>query len=177
MTGDATDESFSTRVGISWLDAFRVLRSPSIGAIARLGLTLVVLFLLWLLAAELIYLWTLGPQPPRSIGAFLRDVLTTRDGWIMIGAGVGVGFVFAVVALAISVVSFPLLLDRNIIVDAAISVSVRSVRANQGPLAVRGMIVTAGLVIGSIQFLLGLVVVLPVLGHATWHLHQTLARD
>ena len=162
---------------VSWLDAFRVLRSPSIGAIALLGLTLVVLFLLWLLAADLIYLGTLGPQPPQSAGAFLRDVFTTPDGWIMIGAGFGVGFVFAVVVLAISVVSFPLLLDRNLSVDAAVSISVRSVQANPGPLAAWGLIVAAGLVIGSIPFLLGLVVVLPVLGHATWHLHRALVRD
>ncbi len=161
----------------SWLDAFRVLRSPSIGAIALLGATLTVLFLLWLMAAQVIYVWTLGPQPPQSAGAFLHEMFTTRNGWIMIGAGVFTGFVFAAVVLAISVVSFPLLLDRDLSVDAAVSVSVRSVRANPGPLAVWGLIVTAGLVVGSIPFLLGLVVVLPVLGHATWHLYRKLIPD
>lgn len=162
---------------ISWVDAFGVLRSPSIGAIALLSATLAVLFLLWLLAAEVIYVWTLGPEPPQSAGAFFQDVFTTRDGWIMIGAGVATGSIFAVVVLAISVVSFPLLLDRDLSVDAAVSASVRSVQANPGPLAVWGLIVTAGLVIGSIPFLLGLVVVLPVLGHATWHLYRKLIRD
>jgi len=161
----------------SWLDAFRVLRSPSIGAITLLGLTLAVLYLLWLFAADVIYLSTLGPNPPQSAGAFLRAVFTTGEGWIMIVAGVATGFVFAVVVLAISVVSFPLLLDRDLSVDAAVSVSIRSVQANPGPLAVWGLIVTAGLVIGTLPFLLGLVIVLPVLGHATWHLYRRLIPD
>lgn len=161
----------------SWLDAFRVLRSPSIGAITLLGLTLAVLYLLWLFAAEAIYIWTLGPKPPVSASVFLHDVFTTWEGWLMIVAGVGTGLIFAVVVLAISVVSFPLLLDRDLSVGAAVSVSVNSVRANPGPLAAWGLIVAAGLVIGSIPFLLGLVIVLPVLGHSTWHLYRRLIRD
>ncbi|HET8996320.1 MAG TPA: DUF2189 domain-containing protein [Acetobacteraceae bacterium] len=161
----------------SWVDAFRVLRSPSIGAIALLGVSLVVLFVLWLMAANIIYLWTLGPEPPQSLGGFLRAVFTTADGWIMIAAGLGIGFLFAVVVLAISVVSFPLLLDRDTGVDTAVSFSVHSVRANPGPFAVWGMIVASGLVLGSIPCLIGLVIVLPVLGHATWHLYRRLVRD
>lgn len=161
----------------SWVDAFRVLRSPSIGAIALLGFALVVLFVLWLMAADIIYLWTLGPKPPQSAGSFLRDVFTTPDGWIMIAAGLGVGFLFAVVVLAIGVVSFPLLLDRDVGVDTAVSFSVHSVQANPGPFAAWGLIVAAGLVLGSIPCLIGLVIVLPVLGHATWHLYRRLVRD
>ncbi len=157
---------------VSWADAFGVLRSPSIGAIAWLGLILVALFLLWLAAAEVIYLVTLGPQPPASPAAFASEVFTTPAGWGLIGLGVGVGFVFAVVVLTISVVSFPLLLDRDLGVDAAVSTSVQVVRANPGPVAAWGVIVAAALVIGSIPFLLGLVVILPVLGHATWHLYR-----
>lgn len=159
---------------VRWVDAFRVLRSPSIGAITVLGLILVVVFLLWLLAAELIYLGTLGPTPPASIETFVRAVFTTQAGWVMIGVGVGTGLMFAVAVLAISAISFPLLLDRDLDVDAAISTSIRSLRANPGPLAAWGLIVTTGLVIGSIPCLLGLVIVLPVLGHATWHLYRAL---
>lgn len=159
---------------VSWLDAFKVLRSPSIGAIALLGSTLVVLFLLWLMAAQIIYMLTLGPQPPASAGVFFRDVFTTVPGWVMIAAGLGTGFVFAAIVLVISAVSFPLLLDRHLGVDGAITFSARSVRANPGPFAAWGLIVAAGLVIGSIPFLLGLVIVLPILGHATWHLYRKL---
>jgi uncharacterized membrane protein len=129
------------------------------------------LFLLWLLAAWGIYAITLGPAPPASVGSFLRDVFTTNAGWVMIGAGVGVGFLFALLVLAISAVSFPLLLDREAGVDTAILTSVRAIATNPVPMAAWGLIVAAGLVLGSIPLFLGLIVVMPVLGHATWHLY------
>jgi len=157
---------------ISWVDAWKVVRSPAFGSILGLGLLLLGIFLLWLGAAYWIYLVTLGPEPPVSIGAFISDVFTTVAGWTMIVLGVGVGFLFAVLVLSISVISFPLLLDRDVGVYAAIDASIRSVVANPGPMAVWGMIVAGGLVLGSIPALLGLIVVMPVLGHATWHLYR-----
>jgi uncharacterized membrane protein len=93
----------------------------------------------------------------------------------MIGFGVGVGFLFALLVLAISVVSFPLLLDREVGLDTAILTSVRAVVANPGPMAIWGLIVAGGLVIGSIPFFLGLIIVMPVLGHASWHLYRKVA--
>jgi uncharacterized membrane protein len=157
---------------VNWVDWFGVLRSPSIGAVVGLGLWLIAIFVLWLVAAEVIYVATLGPEPPASIPAFVRDVFTTPQGWTMIVVGFGVGFLFAVVALSISVVSFPLLLDRDVRMETAIGTSVQVVLANPVPMAAWGLIVAAGLVIGSIPALLGLVVVMPVLGHATWHLYR-----
>ncbi|HZC15853.1 MAG TPA: DUF2189 domain-containing protein [Caulobacteraceae bacterium] len=156
----------------SWTDAFGVVRSPAFGSIVALGLLLVGIFLLWLGAAYAIFLATVGPQPPASVAAFGREVLGTSAGWAMIGVGTGVGFLFAVLALAISVVSFPLLLDRHVGVGAAIATSVRAVAANPGPMAVWGMVVVGGLLIGSLPVLAGLVVVVPLLGHATWHLYR-----
>ena len=161
-------------IEVTWADAFGVVRSPSFGAIVLLGLLLMGIFLLWLVAAEAIYQLTLGPAPPASLASFVRDVLTTDVGWVMIGFGVGVGFLFALLVLAISVVSFPLLLDREMGLDTAILTSVRAVVANPGPMAIWGLIVAGGLVIGSIPFFLGLIIVMPVLGHATWHLYRRL---
>ncbi|MDH3701072.1 MAG: DUF2189 domain-containing protein [Alphaproteobacteria bacterium] len=155
-----------------WADAFGTVRSPSFGAIVVLGLLLLAIFVLWLLAAQSIYAATLGPEPPSSAAAFLRDVLTTNAGWTMIAVGVGVGFLFAVLVLAISVVSFPLLLDRNVGLGTAISTSVHVVTANPGVSAVWGLIVAGSLVIGSIPLFLGLIIVMPVLGHATWHFYR-----
>lgn len=159
-------------VVVNWVQAFGVLRSPSVGAIVGLGLVLLALFLLWLLAAHMIYNRTLGPEAPASLGAFVDDVFTTGPGWAMIGIGVGVGFLFALVVLSISVVAFPLLLDRKVGVGTAISTSVRAVAANPLPMATWGLIVVAGLVLGSLPFFLGLAIVMPVLGHATWHLYR-----
>jgi uncharacterized membrane protein len=157
---------------VTWADALGVFRSPSFGAIVVLGLLLMALFLLWLVAAEAIYQMTLGPAPPASFASFVRDVFTTDAGWMMIGVGVGVGFLFALVVLAISVVSFPLLLDRELGVDTAVLASLRAVLANPGPMAIWGLVVAGGLVVGSMPFFLGLIIVMPVLGHATWHLYR-----
>jgi uncharacterized membrane protein len=157
---------------INWADAFGVVRAPAFGAILVLGLLLLAIFLLWLAAAYAIYLVTLGPEPPASIGTFIRDVFTTRAGWALIVVGCGVGFLFAVLVLTISVVSFPLLLDRNVGLYTGVATSVRAVLVNPVPMAAWGLIVAGGLVIGSIPVLLGLIIVMPVLGHATWHLYR-----
>jgi uncharacterized membrane protein len=155
-----------------WLDAFAVVRSPAIGAIAYLGFVLLGIYTCWLLAANAIYRATLGPEPPVTATQFVSDVLTTDAGWTMIGVGVGVGFLFAVLVLVISVVSFPVLLDRDVSLGTAIRTSFRAVVANPGPMALWGLIVAAGLVLGTIPLFLGLIVVLPILGHATWHLYR-----
>ena len=156
----------------SWADAFGAIRSPGFGAILVLGLVLLTIFLLWLFAANWIYQITLGPEPPISIGAFIRDVFTTSAGWRMITVGLGVGVLFAFLVLTISVVSFPLLLDRDVGLDVAVWTSIRVVAANPGPMLLWGLIVAGGLLIGSIPAFLGLVFVLPILGHATWHLYR-----
>jgi uncharacterized membrane protein len=156
----------------SWADAFGVFHAPAFGAILLFGLLLMAIFVAWLNAAIAIYDLTLGPDQPASVGAFIHDLFATDAGWALIGVGIGVGFLFAVIVLAISVVSVPLLLDRDVGLGMAIGTSLRAVAANPGPMAAWGLIVAAGLVIGSIPLFLGLIVVMPVLGHATWHLYR-----
>jgi uncharacterized membrane protein len=155
-----------------WADALGIFRNPSFGSIVLFGLVLLAIFLIWLNVAIAIYDLTLGPEEPASVAAFARDVLTTGAGWTMIAVGIGVGFLFAVAVLAISVVSVPLMLDRDVGLTAAIGTSLRAVRASPGPMAVWGLIVAAGLAIGTLPLFLGLIVVMPVLGHATWHLYR-----
>jgi uncharacterized membrane protein len=157
---------------VTWAHTLDVARSPNFGAILGLTAILVVIFALWLVVAGLIYYATLGPALPTSIPDFLSDVFTTASGWAMIFMGVGIGFLFALGVLSISVVSFPLLLDRKVRVSTAIRTSVAVVQANPGPMLAWGFIVAAALVIGSIPALLGLIVAMPVLGHATWHLYR-----
>jgi uncharacterized membrane protein len=152
--------------------AFAVTGAPAFGAIVLLGLLLFAIFLLWLAAAYVIYLLTLGPEAPGSIGSFVRDVFTTGAGWMMIVIGIGVGFLFAALVLTIGVISFPLMLDRGVGFYTAVATSVRAVLANPGPMAAWGMIVAGALVIGSIPALIGLVIVMPLLGHSTWHLYR-----
>lgn len=161
---------------VNWATAFQVLRSPSAGAILLLGLMLMAIFLAWLFAAEEIYGLTMGPHyHPASITAFARDVLTTGAGWTMMAAGIGVGFLFALLVFTLTVVSFPLLIDRQDVgLDVAIGTSIRAVAANPGPMAVWGLIVAGSLIVGSIPLFIGLALTTPILGHATWHLYRKL---
>lgn len=155
-----------------WKHAFEVLRSPAIGSIAVLGVVLLVLFLAWLMSAQALYQSLYGWHPPASLTGFLGEVLTTSRGWTLILIGNVIGFGFAVVALAISVVSFPLLLDRGGGVAMAVQTSVRAVAANPVTMALWGLIVAGLLVIGCVPAFVGLAIVMPVLGHATWHLYR-----
>jgi uncharacterized membrane protein len=156
----------------SWQDAFDVLRSPSRGAIAALALLLLVIFAIWIAVAQAIYIAYFGYEPAASIPHFIRDVFTTTAGWMLIVVGNLVGFLFAVLVLTISVVSFPLLLDRDVGVVEAVLTSVRAVAANPVMMAVWGLIVAALLLIGTLPLFIGLAVVVPILGHATWHLYR-----
>ena len=157
---------------ISRRHAFDVLRSPSIFSIAILGVVLMAIYFAWLLAAQAIYVATFGGAAPESIGEFARQVFTTPAGWTLIIGGSGAGFLFAVVVLTLSVVSFPLLLDRDVGVMTAVHTSIRAVLANPMTMAIWGLIVAVALLIGSLPLFVGLSVVMPVLGHATWHLYR-----
>ena len=155
-----------------WTDAFDVLGSPSFAAIAALGFLLMLIFIFWLAAADWIYLATFGNKPVASVADFLGEVLSTSSGWKLIVLGNGMGFLFALLALSISAVSFPLLLDRNVGVATAILTSVRLVCGSPVTMSLWGLIVAGLLVIGSLPFFIGLAVVMPVLGHSTWHLYR-----
>jgi uncharacterized membrane protein len=157
---------------ISWRHILDVRHRPTFGAIVALGLLLMAIFLIWLAVAQAIYVATFGYLPAASIPDFFRQVLTTPAGWTLIVVGNGVGFLFAVTVLTISVVSFPLLIDRDVGAAGAIGTSIRVVLANPAIMAAWGFIVAALLAIGSIPLLFGLAVVVPVLGHATWHLYR-----
>ncbi|PZR00013.1 MAG: hypothetical protein DI533_05165 [Cereibacter sphaeroides] len=157
---------------VSWFVLADLLRSPRFGSILALGLFLLAVFFVWLMAASMIYDATLGPDVPVSIGALLREAVTTTAGWTMTIIGMAVGFVFAAVVLAVSLVSFPLLLDRDVGLAGAVVTSVRVARRSPTTVALWGLIVAVALAVGSIPMLLGLLVVMPVLGHATWHLYR-----
>ena len=156
----------------SWQDAFDVLRSPSRGAIAALGLLLLTIFVIWIAVAQAIYVAYFGYEPAASIPDFLDQVFTTPAGRMLMIVGNLVGFLFALGVLTISVISFPLLLDRDVGAVEAVLTSVRVVARNPLMMAIWGSIVAGLLVIGSLPLFFGLAVVVPVLGHATWHLYR-----
>jgi uncharacterized membrane protein len=153
---------------------FDVLRSPSLPAIGALGLLLLVIFLTWIGLAQQMYQSLFGYLPPPSLPQFISSVLTTPEGWQLIIIGNLVGFAFAVVSFALSVISFPLLLDHDVGAAGAIMASLRAVAKNPITMAAWGVIVAGLLLLGSLPFFVGLAVVIPVLGHATWHLYRKL---
>jgi uncharacterized membrane protein len=157
---------------ISWEHIFDVVRSPSRGAIAALGFLLLTIFVIWIAVAQAIYVANFGYEPAASIPHFIRQIFSTPAGWTLIIVGNFVGFLFAVTVLTISVVSFPLLLDRDVGAVEAVLTSGRAVAANPWTMALWGLIVAGLLVIGSLPLLFGLAVVVPILGHSTWHLYR-----
>jgi uncharacterized membrane protein len=157
---------------ISRRHAFDVLQFPSIRAVATLGVVLMGVYFAWLFAAQAIYKIYFGSAAPQSIEELARQVFTTPSGWALVIVGNGVGLLFAVVVFTLSVVSFPLLLDRDVGVMTAVITSVRAVLANPITMAMWGFIVAGALLIGSLPLFVGLAVVLPVLGHSTWHLYR-----
>jgi uncharacterized membrane protein len=155
----------------SWeaLDVFSLLR---IRPILVLGVALMAIFIAWMIAAMTIYESTFANWYPASVTEFIDRVLLTSTGWTLIVVGVGVGFVFALITFTVSVVSFPMLVDRDVGASVAVATSIRAVAANPVTMAVWGLIVVAALILGTLPVLVGLAVVLPVLGHSTWHLYR-----
>lgn len=155
-----------------WTSAFASLNRPAAGALAGLGFVLAVIFACWLLAAQGIFWALYGDAVPVSAFDFARDVLTTPRGWALIAIGNLVGFAFSLTVLAISVVSVPMLVDRNTDLMTAIETSLAAFRHNARILTGWGFVVAALLILGSLPLFVGLAVVMPILGHATWHLYR-----
>jgi uncharacterized membrane protein len=159
----------------SWGPVLDVVRSRIL-SILPVAMLLLVIFVSWVFAAQSLFMSLFGTAPPKSFIALVTTLLATPEGWALIGLGSAIGFVFAVVALSISVVSFPLLLDRDVGALVAVQTSVRSVLANPFTMAVWGLIIAAVLAIGLLLLFVGLAVAVPILAHASWHLYRRVVK-
>ena len=156
----------------SWKHAFEVLRSPAIGSIAAVGVLLLVVFTLWLTAAQALYESLFGSSPPPTLTGLLEQIFTSPGGITLLIVGTMLGALFALVTLCTTVIAFPLMLDRDVGAYVAIETSFRAVLKNPLPMLVWGIIVGAGLFIGALPLFVGLAIVIPIFGHATWHLYR-----
>ncbi len=156
----------------SRVHAFAILRFRSFRSIAILGILLMVIYFVWLSVAGAVYRLNFGDAVPESVADFVGQIFTTGAGWTLIIVGTWAGFVFATVVFALSVISFPMLLDRDVGVMVAVQTSINAVVANPVTLGIWGFIVAVVLLLGSLPFFVGLAVALPVLGHSTWHLYR-----
>ena len=157
---------------ISRRHAVSVLRSPRIMAIALLGLIVMGIYFVWLWAAWEIYDHIFAGVIPESVADFANLIINTPAGWTLMLVGSSAGFLFATAVFALSVVSFPMMLDRDVSVAAAITTSIRVCLVNPLAMASWGIIVAVTLLLGTLPFFVGLAFVLPMLGHATWHLYR-----
>ena len=161
---------------LSWRSAFDFVHRSSFAPIVALSVAMILLYVAWLYTAQLLYFGLFGADPPASFSDFATQVLTTRRGGALMFYGIGLGLLFAVTALAISVVSFPLALDKPVTAITAVATSIKAFTTNTFVMAVWGLIVVVLLAAGAIVFLVGLAVTLPTLGHATWHLYRRLVE-
>jgi uncharacterized membrane protein len=155
----------------SWWHFFDPLRGSNGTTIVTLTVGLALLFILWLAAAYAIYAATMGPDFPVGIAAFTSRVFGTPEGWALIALGNLAGLVFAVIVLVTTLISFPMAVDRTVDPGTAVATSLRAVQANPGIVAGWGLRVAGLLALGCFPAFIGLAVVLPVLGYATWHLY------
>lgn len=163
-----------SRLDTRWRHFFDVLKGPSAFSIISLAAILFLLFTFWVVTAYTIYRETMGSLPPETVQTasdFVRAVFATPEGIRMLLVGNLVGLGFALVALAISVVSFPMLVDRQVSWTTAMRTSIRVAWHNPLTTAIWGLIVVVLLTVGVLPAFVGLAVVFPVLGYATWHLY------
>ena len=157
---------------VSLRRSFEFIHTSSFAPIVALSILMMLLYVGWLYMAESIYFGRFGVNPPTTAAEFWTELVTTERGAALMLHGNLVGLIFAFSALAISVVSFPLLLDKPTTSITAIGVSIRAVTTNLWVMLLWGLIVVVLLAAGAVLFLLGLAAVLPILGHATWHLYR-----
>ncbi|KQT48361.1 cytochrome C oxidase subunit I [Devosia sp. Leaf420] len=161
----------------SWRDAIGVIHSPAMGSIIAIGAMLFVLFTLWLTSAQALYENLFGASPPQTFGAMFNQVFAEPGGMTLAIIGTAVGAAFALVVLCSSVIAFPLLLDRDVGAYVAVETSFRAVMHNLIPMLAWGLIVGISVFVGALTLFVGLAVILPILGHATWHLYRATVDD
>jgi uncharacterized membrane protein len=159
----------------SWLHFLDPLRGRNRLGLGALTAGLAILFAAWLLVASLIYGATMG-SANLTASEFLTRVFTTPEGWTMIALGNAAGFCFAVVALVLGVVSFPMMVDTATDPVTAVMTSIDAVRQNPAVMASWGLRIIGLLVLGCLPAFVGLAIVLPIVGYASWHLYTRLVQ-
>ena len=154
-----------------WWHFLDPLKGRSRMPLALLTAMLAAIFVAWMGIAQAIYAATLGTLAPPDANAFVRDLFGTPQGWTMIVVGNIVGALFAVITVALSAFSFPMVVDKGTEPGAAVATSVLAFQRSPGVMIGWGIRVAAILLLAAIPLFVGLRVALPVLGYATWHLY------
>ena len=156
--------AWSSVLGVVWHQRRREL--------GWMAFVMLFVFWVWMYQARTLFAVFFGFQGFATFEGFLTAVLTTTNGWTFLLVGHAVGAIIALVLFALTVVSCPLLLDRNVDFVTAMITSIRAVFASPVVMIFWGLFVTACVVVSALPAFLGLLITLPVLGHATWHLYR-----
>lgn len=140
---------------------------------AAMGLVLMLFFLAWMEIALLIFAFFFGDQPI-SADNFVERVFFAPESLPFLITGTVAGGILAAAVFAISVISLPMLLDRNVGVPTAVATSLRTVARNRKAMALWALIIAVFTSLGVATFFLGLVLTLPLVGYATWHAYRDL---
>jgi uncharacterized membrane protein len=156
---------------VTWENMARGLTPDVKRECAYLGILLIFLMAIWLKSAAVIYAIFFGMRL-MTLPALLDSLFTTPAGvgFLLLGHAIGAGF--AILVFALSVVSFPLIVDRGTDFVTALITSIQTVAANPRRMLIWGAFIGVMLVIGFATAFVGLMIVLPLLGHASWHLYR-----
>jgi uncharacterized membrane protein len=160
-TGDALE--WRGVLGIVWNERSRQL--PWLGAI------IVIYFLFWTFLAHMIFALFMGLSTMTNVSQSL-EIFLTFNGLTMIAVELGVGAVLAFLLFSLTVVSLPLVLDREVDFVTAMLISINVVRTNLFVMLVWASLIAVLSLLALLPWFLGLMVMLPVFGHATWHLYR-----
>jgi uncharacterized membrane protein len=152
-----------------------VVDAQSGAQIMYTGAILCLLMLLWMRAAVIIYALFFGLTPFPGLDSIVSMLISTPEGWGMLLVGTVVGALFAAFSFAISAFGIPMLLDRKVDAFTAMGTSISLVWNNLPVMLMWGAIVLALFVVCLLTGLAGLIVVFPLLGHATWHAYRAIA--
>ncbi len=147
----------------------------NIGSLAALGLLLAILAIAWVFASRWLFVNALGGTMPSVHDTFYQTIVDWNYYQFFI-TYLSTGAIFAVIAFVISAVSAPMILDRAAATGTAVLTSIRAVGSNPSAMALWAAIIAGLTVVGFASLLFGLVIVLPLLGHATWHAYRDLVR-
>ncbi|NJM55099.1 MAG: DUF2189 domain-containing protein [Verrucomicrobiae bacterium] len=157
--------------------------APSLSAIWRemigrsevrwMAFVTVFILLIWMYQVRILLAVLLGSLGfTVSLADFVNTVVSTNNGLAFLAIGHIVGAIMASILFSVTVVSFPLILDRDVDIMTAMITSVSAVAQNPVPMLGFAALIVASLVAGMVPFFLGLIIVVPVFGHATWHLYR-----
>ena len=155
---------WSQVLGVIWLQRRREL--------GWMAFVMLFVFWVWMYQVRTLVAVFFGSQGFATFGGFLMAVFTTPNGWTFLVVGHLVGAIIAMVLYSLTVVSCPLLLERNVDFVTAMITSIKAVIQSPVPMMLWGLIIIASVVVAAIPAFLGLLFVLPIFGHATWHLYR-----